>query len=322
MNNQISIVLVSNHRYMPGLAVTMSSILRSASDKARLDFHIFTDDLTEDDVKFLNDLSVRSGSTHELIFHRPDFTYVRNICSQWNGSYLPWVRMFVADQVDANWIVYADVDTLWFLDVCKLWEYRDDSVPIFWARDMEYVQTAMEDCHKKWNPEFNKDKYACSGMVLLNLKMMRELNLAKMTEAFIKKFGCPYYVDQDVLNYYFNDSGRLLPQVFLCMRPTREALHGTVLHCLGIGRMFNGPMKGWSGTSAIWYRYYNKYVNPTQPTKGCGWFKSVWYHIFGLFYPSRTLYKFLTIPCASHRAEQLTNMQFHAWLFAHSSFGR
>lgn len=322
MNNQINVLLVSNHRYYPGLAATMTSMLISSSEPERLQFFVYHDDLTEDDRANLNVLHAKYHGVLPIVYRVPDVEPIRALGPEWNGSYLPWVRLFVCYELDVDWIVYADVDTLWFKDICQLWDLKDDKTPLYACRDLEYVQKDTYRYQSKWNPQFVQDKYFCSGMMVMNLRDMRKTNLPKQVHDFIQKNGCPYYPDQDILNHLYNGRCEILEQTWNCMRPDRKALKGAVLHCLGIGRMFNGPMLGWSGTAAIWYRFYNKHILGEKKVHGRGFLRSCWYHVFGLLYPCRLLYKVLTIPCASHRAEQLTNMQFAAWLYAHSGFGR
>lgn len=45
----IHIALAANHRYLPGLLVTMVSMIRSTSQKERLRFHILSEGLTRED---------------------------------------------------------------------------------------------------------------------------------------------------------------------------------------------------------------------------------------------------------------------------------
>ena len=47
----VHIALSANHRYLPGLLVTMVSMIRSSSQKDRLRFHILSEGLSEDDKK-------------------------------------------------------------------------------------------------------------------------------------------------------------------------------------------------------------------------------------------------------------------------------
>ena len=316
MKDAINILLVSNHRYFPGLVTTMASMLLSASYPERLQFYVYHDDLSRDDKMTLDALMCKFGGLLPIVYRRPNIEEIKSLGREWNGSYLPWVRLFVCHELPVDWIVYADVDTLWFKDVCKLWEERDEKIPVFACADMEYVQKDTFRYQSKWNPHFQQKKYFCSGMMLMNVAAMRRFDLPRQVVSFVREYGCPYYPDQDILNYFYNEQCVVLDQTWNCMRPTRDALNGVVLHCLGIGRMFGDlAMTGWSPLSAIWFKFYNSIILGKSERSCCRWYKRIWFSIYGLMYPMRALYRMLTLPCLPHRAEQLCMLQFGAWLY-------
>ncbi len=57
LNNIVHIALAANHRYLPGLEATLSSIIASASDRSALQFHVFSEGLYDEDKTKLANLA-------------------------------------------------------------------------------------------------------------------------------------------------------------------------------------------------------------------------------------------------------------------------
>lgn len=312
---KIKVVSTASHSYLPGMRATIVSMLRAASCKEQLEFNVLTTDLTEEDREALTELVRKNGGVHPVVIHKPDLSFIENIFTAYKGNYISWMCLFVCEffKLD-DWVVFCDSDTLWFKDVAQLWQRRRDDVSVFWCNDIDYVRRLLKPSFDKIKPGFDLDKYANVGVMLMNLKYMRDHDLMGMVREYASKFGTPFYCDQDVLNYLYNDTSVILDQTWNCLNPQRNAPQGCVIHCLGIGHMFNGPMKGWKAYNAIWYRFYNRYVLGNSASS-VPWFKWLWFSVYGLCYPSLRLYRLLTIGCLSYRADQLLNLQFFAWLY-------
>ena len=113
MADKVHIALVANDRYRPGLECTKTSMIRACATPERLVFHEFGD---KNMAPFLDRVELR------------DF----------NGSKLPYLRLFLPELLpECDWVIYSDVDTLWFKDPCGLWNERDDSVSICWVKDLD-----------------------------------------------------------------------------------------------------------------------------------------------------------------------------------------
>ena len=39
---------------------------------------------------------------------------IKSLFEPYNGSHAPFLRLFLCEYLDVDWVVYADVDTLWF----------------------------------------------------------------------------------------------------------------------------------------------------------------------------------------------------------------
>ena len=315
--NLIHIALAANHRYLPGLLVTMVSMIRSTTQKERLRFHILSEGLTKEDkdqvVAFANEYGSSSPD-----FYEPDMAPIRNQFAAYKNSHAAFLRLFLCEVFPYEWMLYSDVDTLWMCDVAELWTMRDESVSLLWCHDIPSICSGVHQ-YSKWNPEFDEEKYACSGVVLMNLKRLHTSNFVEKAAKFVEEWGTPFFVDQDILNYICRDDAKLLPQHWDCMMPTREAANGLVYHFNGIGSMFNSSFSGWRPLFYAWFRFYYDFILKQPNKKVCGIFKRMVFWLLGCAYPSLRVIKFF-IWRNPVIAEGVYRQCFFAWLWRHAKW--
>ncbi len=210
----IDVVLVANERYAPGLTATRESLVAACSALERLRFHVFGD-----------------ADMEPLARRLP--------LSDYNGSKLPYLRLFLPELLpECDWVLYSDVDTLWFRDPIELWEERDDAKAICWVADFPVIRVEYDKWRRSKGVTIGATRhYACSGVALLNLRKWREMDLTARAMRFIRDYGCPPYADQDVLNALLADDARLLDPVWDMLAPGMR-LSPCVYHVTGIGRHF------------------------------------------------------------------------------------
>ena len=247
--DKVHIALVANERYRPGLECTKASMLQACVTPERLVFHEFGD---KDMAPFLAQME----------------SELRDFYG--SGSKLPYLRLFLPDLLpDCDWVLYADVDTLWFRDPCELWELRDESKSVCWVRDLEVAQSETGWWAKeKGIPNVRKEKYACSGIALINLKRWRETDFIGRMRAFLKAHGCPLHHDQDIMNFLLEDDSRMLGEEWNTMIPPRK-WQPCVLHITGIGRRLNGSdhYDGSVPQYIFWFNYWRQTVLGLPPMK-------------------------------------------------------
>ena len=225
MNDAIHVVFASDANYLPGLEVAKGTMIAACSDPARLEFHIF-------------DEEALSGCA------------VQNM-PKWNGSHMPYLRLWLPSLLpDLDYVVYSDVDTIWNRDVCELWDATvggdNADCALHWVRDMlsirkesgEWIERVATD----EGFEFDWMRYGCSGVCVMNLKKMREMNFTQRVLDLYAKYGVPKFPDQDVLNVVFNQDCALLPSVWGVMGDWRQLPKPNekcVYHLTGAGRHFN-----------------------------------------------------------------------------------
>lgn len=317
MTDPIHIAVAADHRYLPGLLVTVVSMIRATKSRDRLAFHVFSAGLTDADKDEVIRQIVRLGVAAPE-FHEPDMARIAASFKAYKGSHATYLRLFLPTLLTTEWVIYSDVDTLWLRDIAELWNLRDEAATIQWCRDLPSIRSAVGR-YSKWNPTFDEASYCCAGVALLNLRRLRETNLPEQSYRFAERWGTPFFVDQDILNYICRDTAKILPQVWDCLNPTREAIDGLVYHFNGIGRYFNSSFRGWRPLYYPWFRYYYDFIVDTPNRVVCPWSKRLLFWLLGMFYPSR---KFISL--VTHRNLALTDnierQLFFAWLWRHANW--
>lgn len=313
----IHIALAANHRYLPGLLVTMVSMIRSTSQKERLRFHILSEGLTGEDKDRVSAFAAEYGALRPD-FYEPDMAPIRNQFAAYKNSHAAFLRLFLCEVFPYEWMLYSDVDTLWMRDVAELWAMRDESVSLLWCHDIPSICKGVHQ-YSKWNPEFDEEKYACSGVVLMNLSRLHRSNFVRKAARFVEEWGTPFFVDQDILNYICRDDAKLLPQHWDCMMPVKDAANGLVYHFNGIGAMFNSSFSGWRPLFYVWFRFYYDFILKQPDKKVCGVFKRTIFWMLGCTYPSLRLINFF-IRNKPVLAEGVYRQWFFAWLWRHAKW--
>ncbi len=238
---------------------------------------------------------------------------IAKLFKPFKDSYTAFLRIFLCDFLpDLDWIVYSDVDTLWFRDICELWRERDDSVSALWCKDCPSAAMFVHEYSKAWNPDFDESRYCCSGVMLMNLKRMRQKRLPEECSAFARKWGSTFFPDQDILNHVLRDDEKHLDQRWDCMMPDPRALEGVVVHCNGVGQFFNGPYDSWRVLYNIWFEYYFEVIKGEKFPLPLS--KRLVFAAMGLFYPPRWMIRLFTWPFHLCRTDQIWRTFFFSWL--------
>ena len=319
----VHIALASDHRYLPGLQTTLASIILASRNPERLVFHVLADGLSVNDEASVSALAGRCGAGPVVDFIHPDMGPVRSAFEPYKGSHAAFLRLFLSEFLpDEDWVLYADVDTLWFRDPCELWKERDPSVSLLWSPDCPSIAEGVRKYSLKFHPRFDVGRYACSGVVLMNLKRMRETGFVAKCKAFAAKWGTPLFVDQDILNTVCFDDAKLLDRRWDCMMPDRDAAESVVLHCNGLGGKFDVPMQSWRPSYYVWYRFYADVVLGMPDRPPASRLRRLLFWSLGFVYPPHRTITFLCRHLHPQRRDQIERTLFFAWLWRHAKWWR
>lgn len=117
--------------------------------------------------------------------------------------------------VDLQRVIYLDSDTIINLDILELWQEQVGDNGIAAVSEV----TATMDCPA---PQYlvqagivPQEHYFNSGVLLLDLQQLRQVNqLLEGGVAFLQQCPQCFCYDQDILNFFFSDKYRRLPQKY------------------------------------------------------------------------------------------------------------
>jgi len=318
-NDLIHIAMASNRRYLPGLRATTVSLIRATADPQRLVFHIFSDGLTAEDKDSLVILARRFGYDGQFDFREPDMERVSKSFKAYNGSLTPFLRLYFPEEfLELDWLLWTDVDVLWFRDPARLWNERDDKVSLVWVRDIPSSRKAAVK-HARFPIDGVGDgdwpNYACSGVMLMNLARMRDVDFVSKCAEFVDKWGSPLFADQDVFNCICGDDSKIVDDRWDLMYPIPAIEDGVVIHFNGIGPQFNDSVyTGMTPLYEIWFRFVHQVVNGRAEGQVCPVWKRVVFTTISSFYPMRKLIAFFTDPIHPWCSDFIQRTLLFCWL--------
>lgn len=214
MTDTIHLVYGTDDNYIFPTMVSAASAIYYATNKANLVIHLFDAGVTDAHYEeYERDLH-RIGPEVELVRHRLSAEMFKGF-GAWKGSVVTYSRMFICEILpELDWAVYVDGDTLWLGDPVELWKLRDETKLVQASIDpppapgFEYAESAW---YKDNGLKMDFDHYLCMGLMLANLKKMREEKLGEKCRGFMAEYPCPRVVDQTVLNYLCQGKSAPLP---------------------------------------------------------------------------------------------------------------
>ena len=259
----VEIALAADQGYFCGLFVTACSIAEHADKSVVLRFHILDGGICDRDWQYLQD---RVRTLHpESSFNRlpVDEAMFANYPA-WNGNRMAYARLILPDALpEVEWVVYCDVDFTWMRDIAELWREREEGLAFIGTKDgAEWTLDREEQWFAKQGYPFDREKYFCSGLCFMNLKVFRDDRLISKCQEVMARPGINF-PDQAALNVATWGRTKLVPQVwqrFTEVVTQEEIDGGVVIH--HAGEVPWKPMKGiayLSDTRLIWHRMNARY---------------------------------------------------------------
>ena len=211
----INVALASDAGYAIGLSTAAISIAYYAAKDVALSFY-FLDGGIPDSV----------FSRLEKTFKRlhPSVTYRRIPVDQsrfadfppWRGNKMAYARFLLIDALkDVDHLVYCDVDFLWRRDISELWRLRDDAIPLQAVVDPLVENTKEPQWFEEHGYRFPYGRYANSGLLLMNLKMLREENFVRQAFTLLRKHPDFLFADQETFVLLLGDRTRFLDKSWM-----------------------------------------------------------------------------------------------------------
>jgi len=291
-------------------------LIKATSEPQRLQFHVFSDGLTQEDKASLGELARKFGYNGQFDFREPDMSRLTGAFKAYNGSYTTFLRLFFPEFLsELKWVLWTDVDVLWFRDPSKLWEERDDAVSVVWAPDIPSSRKAARKQARKWRVDFDMREYACAGVMLMNLQRMRDSGFVRKSVEFVEKWGSPIFADQDVINEVCYKDSKMVDERWDLLYPISSIEDGVVVHFNGIGPKFNDPVyTGLMPLYEIWFRFVRQVVNGQREEQVCSVCKRAIFTAISMLYPIRRLIAFVTDPIQPWCSDFIQRFLLFCWL--------
>lgn len=190
---------------------------------------------------------------------------------------LAYIRLFLPNLLpDEDFVIWSDVDTLWRRDVSELWAMRNPEVLIMAPHDRSPETIRNEGAWMKANGyAIDLDKYFCSGVMLLNLKKMREEGFVDRCYEFIAGHHDLLLADQSVLNALYSDRVSFLDESWnvFSRNATKEDFQtrDVVIHFAGeTPWLFRYNLDMLTDTRLEWFRAYASLVRKCPLSQALG----------------------------------------------------
>ncbi|MBR2069450.1 MAG: glycosyltransferase family 8 protein [Candidatus Gastranaerophilales bacterium] len=194
---QINIGFGINDTFCQHCACTMASILANADKSDKYSFFIVYDNLKKESIKKFEKL--KNIKPFKIKFIKVDPLEFGNLSdiAPLNISYFYRIKLFglkEADKIlylDSDVIIRNDIKTLYATDIAN--SYLGGAKDIMWA-----------SLKKKYKLSDNSI-YINSGVLLINTKKTRNIDMLSKIKEFLSLFSEYKYSDQDMINYIFQE---------------------------------------------------------------------------------------------------------------------
>lgn len=211
--NQISVIFSSSNAYAPYLGVTIAALLKNMNPRRNYDLLVLETEMSEQNkreieaevlphkncrIRFIN-LEKELSVYNDLFYVFPPLskeTYYRLFIDRFCSGY--------------DKMIYIDADTLILTDLCELNDLELGDYWIAAAKDYvlqsRYINRGF-DVNYYMNNIIAMDykKYVQCGVMILNLKKLKQINFAQKAVQMLQYLHNPRYVDQDVINKVCED---------------------------------------------------------------------------------------------------------------------
>ena len=256
----IHIALPSDENYVPGLTVTAASIALYADPATPLHLHILDGGIQDATFDHFSACIRRIHEQVEITRHPIDEAAFASLPA-WSGNRMTYARLMLPQALpEVEFVIYSDTDMLWLAPVEALWAKRKAEKLACVVRD-GYPETEAREAAwfaRKGFP-FDPERYFCAGLLLLNLKLMREERIVQRTFDFLAEHPDCQFADQTAFNVLLRDRATHLPRSWqvLTRLVRREDFDAPVV--LHFGGDIPWKRHGWwsllSDPVMLWHRF-------------------------------------------------------------------
>lgn len=223
--NKVSLAFISDRHYALPTAVAITSLISNKHPDTCYDVFIITADIPESVLRKFHDLQGRHVDIHIVKTSLKPFDGLKR------GEYVThaaYLKFYLPDLLpDCDKILYIDSDVMIQKDLRDVFETDIEDYYAGVVEDVPLIHNALCIAH-----------YFNSGVLLLNLRLMREHDASTALFNICRSAKNLVYIDQDPLNIFFKRKVRLLPVIYnfeynVFFHEKNKFTLDTINHCFG-----------------------------------------------------------------------------------------
>lgn len=210
MGREINIAFVTDENYFKHMFVAIESILRNMREESKITFYILDLGIHEESIKLIQK-RYTNHSTVKIEFIKVDNSNLLKYAVKTHVSISAYAKIYIPDLIKVDKLIYLDCDLIVNADITKLWSEFESEVCVkavwdpFYNYDNKYL--GIDNMNKTFN----------SGVMLLNLNLMREMNASLKLKTFLDKYHDKTKLhDQAAFNAIFKEHWRKLDLTWNC----------------------------------------------------------------------------------------------------------
>jgi len=202
---KVSVAFITDRHYVIPTVVAVTSLLCNKKPDTYYDIYIIAADLSNEEIEKFYELGGSSAGIHIIKSSLERFKGMHESTSGYI-TFAVYLKFDLPDLIpDQDKVLYLDSDIIIQKDLSG-----------FFEKDIkDYYAGVIKDIALIDN-ELNIKNYFNAGVMLLNLKLMRENGVTGALHNIAASSGRLKYMDQDCLNLFFNNKVKLLPAIYNC----------------------------------------------------------------------------------------------------------
>lgn len=283
MIRTIPIFFSFDNNYVVPAAVAFFSLLNKAKKDIQYEMYVLHSDITDENQNLLRDIIKRKQNAKLTFINHKGF-----LNDEWNNGAFPLKSLpnFTVDAIircfatrffpQYEKIIYSDVDVIFVDDISELYDINlnDNYVAAVKGPLVKYIEYELSHL-KEEHYEKLKDSYFGSGILLMNLKKIREENLElEMMEIIKDDTIIKRWPDQDIINISCDNKVKFIPLNYISLpylpeylripnftsHYTREELYDSLINPKIIHYASEKPWNGNPKNAEIWWTIFD-YLN-------------------------------------------------------------
>jgi lipopolysaccharide biosynthesis glycosyltransferase len=198
---KVSVAFICDSYYVIPTAVAITSLIQNKNQNTYYDIYIIAADLSENEFEKFYEFRGSNTDIHIIKASLEKFNCFKK------NEYITLAAFLKFDLPDLipkpNKVLYLDSDVLIQKDLSNLFEIN---IKDCYAGVIKNIFMTAND--------FNIKNYFNSGVMLLNLDMMRENNASTALFNIRRSINQWTFMDQDCFNIYFDEKVKLLPLIY------------------------------------------------------------------------------------------------------------